>query len=66
MKQLPTCPYCADKLTETWRRDPDEFGRETVRTSGRFLLSDGADSHWRYCRLLQRADGYEYAYGEAQ
>ncbi len=35
-------------------------GRVVVRASGSFRVGEADGISWRYCRLLQRADGYEY------
>jgi hypothetical protein len=35
-------------------------GRVAVRASGSFRVGSADGIGWRYCRLLQRADGYEY------
>lgn len=50
----------------TGKHAGQHVGRVAVRASGRFLLSDGAESNWKHCRLLQRADGYEYSYSEVR
>jgi hypothetical protein len=39
-------------------------GRVTVRRSGSFRVGRKDGISWRYCQLLQRADGYEYAWKE--
>ena len=35
-------------------------GRVAVRATGSFRVGKADGISWRYCRLLQRADGYEY------
>jgi 5-methylcytosine-specific restriction endonuclease McrA len=37
-------------------------GRVTVRRNGSFRVGKVGSLSWRHCRLLQRADGYEYAW----
>jgi len=39
-------------------------GRVTVRAKGSFNIRGGDINH-KYCRLIQRADGYDYAHGSA-
>lgn len=36
-------------------------GRVAIRASGSFRVGDIDGINWRYCKLVQRADGYEYA-----
>lgn len=38
-------------------------GRVVVRARGWFPLGDGSEISWKHCRLVQRADGYEYLKG---
>lgn len=38
------------------------IGRVAVRASGSFRVGTVDGISWRHCRLLQRADGYEYAW----
>jgi 5-methylcytosine-specific restriction endonuclease McrA len=38
-------------------------GRVVVRASGQFRVGARDKISWRWCRLLQRADGYEYGTG---
>jgi hypothetical protein len=35
-------------------------GRVAVRASGSFRVGDSDGINWRYCTLVQRADGYDY------
>jgi 5-methylcytosine-specific restriction endonuclease McrA len=35
-------------------------GRVAVRASGSFRVGDSDGINWRYCTLMQRADGYDY------
>jgi hypothetical protein len=42
------------------KRPGHYVGRVSVRTSGNFRMDRIDGISWRYCRLLQRADGYEY------
>jgi len=37
-----------------------------VRTRGSFRVGQVDDISWRYCALVQRANGYDYANGKAQ
>ena len=37
------------------------FGRIAARRTGSFRVGDADGVSWRHCRLIQRADGYEYA-----
>jgi hypothetical protein len=39
-------------------------GRATVRPRGSFNIG-GRDINQKYCRLIQRTDGYDYAHGSA-
>lgn len=39
-------------------------GRVAIRSSGAFRVGTVDGVHWRFCTLLHRADGYEYAKGE--
>ncbi len=37
------------------------FGRVAVRTRGNFRVNK-IDMNWKYCQLIQGADGYEYSF----
>jgi 5-methylcytosine-specific restriction endonuclease McrA len=37
-------------------------GRVAVRATGKFRVGTTDPVNWRYCQLLQRADGYEYTW----
>jgi 5-methylcytosine-specific restriction endonuclease McrA len=37
------------------------FGRIAARRTGSFRVGDADGVSWRHCRLIQRADGFEYA-----
>ncbi len=39
-------------------------GRIAVRANGNFSL-DGKDINWKYCKIFQKSDGYNYQYGPA-
>jgi len=41
-------------------------GTVTIRASGSFMIGSVDNICWRYCRLLQRADGYGYAINHLQ
>jgi len=43
------------------KRAGSHLGRVAVRTSGFFRVGKVDGINARYCRLVQRADGYEYA-----
>ncbi len=48
-------------VVTTGKKAGTYVGRVAVRATGRFRVGTVDGIHWRYCRLLQRADGYEYS-----
>lgn len=42
------------------------IGRVAVRSSGSFNVGKVQGVHWKYCRIIQRADGYDYSTKIAQ
>jgi 5-methylcytosine-specific restriction endonuclease McrA len=43
------------------KKQGTHVGRVAIRATGNFRVGKVDGINWRYCRLLQRADGYEYA-----
>jgi 5-methylcytosine-specific restriction endonuclease McrA len=54
----------ARAVVPKYRTAGTHVGRVAVRSNGSFRVGAVDNISWRYCALLQRVDGYEYAYGE--
>lgn len=48
-------------VVPTGKKAGTHVGRAAVRATGSFRVGETDGINWKYCTLIQRADGYEYA-----